>query len=99
MHYEGILIGVLTFVIIGLFHPLVIKAEYYFTKRIWPVFAFLGMLFFILSALTEPTLVGAVLADLGGSSLWSIKELFAQEKRVKMGWFPKNPNRDDNQEN
>jgi len=25
--------------------------------------------------------------------LWSIHELFEQEKRVERGWFPKNPNR------
>ena len=31
---------------------------------------------------------------LGASFLWSVKELFEQEKRVEKGWFPKNPNRD-----
>ena len=30
MNYVGILIGLATFLIIGLFHPLVIKGEYYF---------------------------------------------------------------------
>ena len=29
MHFEGLLIGACTFLIIGLFHPLVIKMEYY----------------------------------------------------------------------
>ena len=29
MNYVGILIGLATFLIIGLFHPLVIKGEYY----------------------------------------------------------------------
>ena len=27
------------------------------------------------------------------SCFWSIHELFAQEQRVKRGWFPKNPKR------
>lgn len=30
---EGILIGVVTFFLIGIFHPLVIKGEYYFGKK------------------------------------------------------------------
>ena len=33
MNFSGILIGVLTFFLIGLFHPIVIYAEYYFGSR------------------------------------------------------------------
>ena len=32
---EGIIIGISTFLIIGLFHPVVIKAEYYWGTRCW----------------------------------------------------------------
>ena len=32
MNYTGIIIGLGTFLIIGIFHPIVIKAEYYFGK-------------------------------------------------------------------
>ena len=35
MYFTGLIIGVATFLIIGLFHPLVIKGEYYFGTRIW----------------------------------------------------------------
>ena len=38
-HLGGLLIGLATFVIIGLFHPLVIKGEYYFGPRIKWAFA------------------------------------------------------------
>lgn len=93
MNYDGILIAMITYVIIGIFHPIVIKAEYYFSKRIWPLFAVSGVLFIGLSLATGSTLVGTALAVFGASALWSIKELFAQEKRVAKGWFPKNPNR------
>lgn len=93
MHYEGILIGMLTFLIIGLFHPIVIKAEYYFSKKIWPIFAIVGVVFLVLSVLTESTLISTILAVFGASSLWSIKELYEQEDRVNKGWFPGNPNR------
>ena len=34
-HFEGLLIGLATFLIIGVFHPLVIKGEYYFGVRCW----------------------------------------------------------------
>lgn len=35
---SGILIGLTTFIVIGVFHPVVIKCEYYFSDRVWPVF-------------------------------------------------------------
>lgn len=37
-HLAGIVIGVATFLIIGIFHPLVTKGEYYFGVRIWWIF-------------------------------------------------------------
>ena len=48
MNFSGILIGVLTFFLIGLFHPIVIYAEYYFGSRCWPVFLLVGILCMIL---------------------------------------------------
>lgn len=38
MNFESIIMGVAAFVIIGAFHPIVIKAEYHFSHRIWPAF-------------------------------------------------------------
>ena len=29
MNYNGLLVGLATFLVIGMFHPIVIKAEYY----------------------------------------------------------------------
>ncbi len=29
MHFEGLTMGLIVFLIIGIFHPMVIKAEYY----------------------------------------------------------------------
>ena len=29
INFDGLLIGIVTFLIIGLFHPIVVKAEYY----------------------------------------------------------------------
>lgn len=38
MNFSGILTAGISFLVIGIFHPIVIWAEYYFTKRCWPVF-------------------------------------------------------------
>ncbi|WRS28898.1 DUF4491 family protein [Oscillospiraceae bacterium MB08-C2-2] len=92
--FDGILIGFCSFLIIGLFHPIVIKAEYYFSKRIFPAFLVGGLLFVIGSILVKSTLPSAVLGVTGFSCFWSIKELFEQEHRVKKGWFPANPKRE-----
>lgn len=45
MNFEGIIIGIGAFLIIGILHPVVIKAEYYIGKRIWPVFLIGGFFF------------------------------------------------------
>lgn len=45
--------------------------------------------------MTPSVLLSRVLGVLGASSLWSIKELYEQENRVKKGWFPANPSRKD----
>ncbi len=93
MTVEGILIGAGAFVIIGLLHPVVIHGEYHFGKAIWPVFLVLGLICAAVSLFVASTVVSALLAVLGFSFLWSIRELFEQEERVRKGWFPKNPRR------
>ena len=45
MNFYGLLVGLATFIIIGLFHPLVIKAEYYLGAGIWWLFALAGVMF------------------------------------------------------
>ena len=39
----GLVIGIATFLIIGLFHPLVVKGEYYLGVRCWWVFLVMGI--------------------------------------------------------
>ena len=93
MNWGGILLGAASFVIIGLFHPIVIWAEYYFGKGCWPAFLAVGMLLAGGSLTTSNLYVGALLGILAFSCFWSIRELFEQEQRVKKGWFPKNEKR------
>lgn len=93
LHMGGLLVGIFTFLIIGAFHGVVVKTEYYFSKRVWPVFLVTGLLLLAVSLMIPDTAFGSIVAVLGVTCLWSIKELFEQEKRVEKGWFPENPKR------
>lgn len=89
----GVVIGMVTFLIIGLFHPLVIKAEYYIGVKSWWLFLFLGIVAGILSLLLESFVGSIILGVVAFSSFWSTGEVFQQKKRVEKGWFPANPKR------
>ena len=90
-NFSGIIIGVATFLIIGLFHPLVIKAEYYIGVKSWWLFLLLGILSAIASLLVANLIISILLGVVAFSSFWSIGEVFQQKKRVEKGWFPANP--------
>lgn len=93
MNLSGIILGASAFLLISVFHPIVIKAEYHFGKGCWWVFALAGVLFCISSLLIQNNIPAAVLGVAGFSCFWSIHELFQQEKRVEKGWFPANDKR------
>lgn len=91
MYFTGILIGLATFLIIGLFHPIVIKAEYYLGTKCWWAFLLAGILFCGLSLIVANVILSTVFGVTAFSSFWSILELFEQKERVKKGWFPEGP--------
>lgn len=95
MNFTGLIIAIATFIIIGIFHPIVIKAEYYLGVKVWWMFLVLGMAFIGASLFISNQIVSTIAGVVGCSCLWSIIELFEQRKRVERGWFPKNPNRRD----
>ena len=84
LNFEGVVVGVMSLVIIGAFHPL--------TQSIWPVFLIAGLLCLI-AALFIQGLFSVLLGLLGVACIWSIRELKEQARRVERGWFPKNPKR------
>lgn len=95
MNYEGLLIGLCTFLAIGIFHPIVIKTEYYFGTKPWWIFLLTGIACSVSALFIASTFWSSLCAIIGFSSLWSILELFEQKQRVEKGWFPKNPKRTD----
>lgn len=93
MNFSGILLACVTFLTIGIFHPIVIKCEYYFTEKVWPVFLVAGLICLIVSLFIDNLLIASIVGVVGCSCLWSIGELKEQTKRVEKGWFPANPKR------
>ena len=91
LNFSGIIIGVVTFLVIGLFHPLVIKAEYYIGVKSWWLFLLLGIVSAVASLLVNDLTLSILLGVVAFSSFWSIGEVFEQKKRVEKGWFPANP--------
>ena len=91
MNFTGLLVGLSTFLIIGFFHPLVIKAEYYLGVKSWILFAFAGIVFAVASLLVHQLILSTILGVTAFSSFWSILEVFQQRERVRKGWFPKGP--------
>jgi len=93
MYFTGIIIAVCAFLTIGVFHPIVIKTEYYTGTKLWWLFLILGIAVIIAALFIENIIISSILGIFGASLLWSIKELFDQRERVKKGWFPMNPKR------
>lgn len=94
MYIKGILIGIIAFASIGIWHPIVIKGEYYFGKKACiPVFLIVGVACLLGSLVCPQDVISTGLAVFGFSGLWGIGEVISQEKRVQKGWFPKNPKR------
>jgi hypothetical protein len=93
LNLTGLFIGVFTFLIIGVFHPIVIKAEYYFGVRCWWWFLIAGIAGVAGALCIREVLWASAVSVFAFSCFWSIKELFDQRKRVSKGWFPKRDKR------
>lgn len=93
LNFTGLGIGLCTFLIIGLFHPLVIKGEYYFGLKVNWAFGIAGVITGVAAVLCQGMFLSCLLAVIAFSCFWSIKEVFDQQKRVAKGWFPANPNK------
>jgi hypothetical protein len=93
LNFIGLVLGFMMLLLTGLGHIFIIKGEYYFGTKLWPLFLILGLLFVTASLFANNAILSGILGIIGFIFLWSIYELFQQKKRVRRGWFPKNPNR------
>ena len=72
MYFQGIIIAVCTFLVIGFFHPIVIKTEYHFGTRPWWIFLIVGIACVVGALFIPNVMLSSILAVFGASSLGSI---------------------------
>lgn len=93
MNWEAILIGVVAFVTIGVFHPVVVKIEYRFGKQAWWAVLLPGLVLVSISLFVSGYL-SLILGVVGFGFFWTTVELFFQHERVLKGQAKKNPKRE-----
>jgi len=90
MNSFGLLLGLATFLIIGLGFVWVIRGERYFGYLWWPYVMGLGALVVLGSLFINSDWGSALLGAFGASLIWGSTELKEQAIRAEMGWFPFN---------
>lgn len=93
LNFAGVAVGLCTFLIIGVFHPLVIKGYYYLGLKSRWIFLAVGVAALVACLFVVNTIGSILLGVTAFSCFWSILEVNAQKKRVERGWFPANPKR------
>ena len=92
-HLQGLVLGLCSFLIIGIFHPIVIKGKYHYGQKFKWFFVIVGIAMCIGSILVDNVLLSALMGVGAFSAFWGIKEMGEQQERVRKGWFPRNPKR------
>ena len=92
-HLQGLVLGLCSFLIIGICHPIVIKGEYHYGQRFKWFFLLVGVLLCAGSIVVDNVLLSALMGVGAFSCFWGIKEMREQQERVRKGWFPRNPRR------
>ena len=89
IYYIGLLLGLLSFIIIGISHPIVIKLEYYKGKKSWWLLFLIGIVFSVISLFLSE-IASIITGVIGFSFFWSTHEMFKQQKRVLKGQAKRN---------
>ena len=82
LHFTGIVIAISCFLIIGLFHPIVIKTEYYTGTKYWWTFLVAGLASVVAALFVANPVVSAVTGIFSASCLGAVKGLFSKRDRV-----------------
>lgn len=72
MYFTGIIIAAMTFLTIGLWHPIVIKTEYYFGTRPWVIYLLVGISCCVAALFISNVYISSFLGVFGASALWGI---------------------------
>jgi hypothetical protein len=92
LNWQGFLLGLAAFIMIGVFHPVVAKMEYHFGKQSWWLL-FLPGLACLVASFFFSSVISIILGCLAFSFFWSTLEIFMQHERVMKGRAKKNPKR------
>ncbi len=93
MNTFGIILGLVTLVIIGLGFVWVVRGERVLGANWWPYFLFAGMVMILASLIIVNDWFSSFLGIQGASLIWGSTELKEQSMRVKLGWYPDNPDK------
>ncbi len=85
MQFAGLILGVVTFVMIGFLHVAVVKIERIWGAHLWPGFILLGLVFGVASLLVDDVLLSALLGVNSFLFAWSGPELKKQKDRAEHG--------------
>ncbi len=88
MNTFGLLLGLTTFLIIGLGFVWVIRGERYLGYLWWPYIMGLGITLVLGSLFASSDWSSALLGAFGASLVWGSTELKEQAIRAELGWFP-----------
>jgi hypothetical protein len=90
MNYFGLFVGIVTFCVIGLGFPLVIRGERMFGVLWWPYMMGTGILLIVASLLIQIDWISVLIGVLGATFVWGSTELKEQAVRAELGWYPFN---------
>ena len=86
MQYAGLILGVETFIMIGILHMAVVKIERKWGSHLWPGFVLLGLLMGGWSLFVDDVFISGLLGINGFLFAWSGPELKKQKERVEKGY-------------
>jgi len=89
MYFDGIIIGLIAFIMIGLFHPLVIYGEYHFGVKICTLFFCFGIISCIILIIIENKIISATIAIIDFIVFGVYMNCSNRKKELKMAGFQK----------
>ena len=93
MNSFGLLIGLMTFCVIGLGFPLVIRGERFLGVLWWPYMMGTGIVLILISLFIPTDWVSVLVGVLGATFVWGSTELKEQAVRAELGWYPLHSNK------
>lgn len=92
MGWQGLVVGLVVFAMIGVCHPVVIWLEYHVGRKVWWVLLAVGVVLFVLSLFVRGV-VSVLLGGGGAAMFYSALEVCRQHERAALGHALRNPAR------